>query len=333
MSALIYHNGALGDFLNILPSIDYWKKRDKIEEIVLLGKPRFGNLARSCGLINEIWDIESSRFVSLFCDICSEELRCALKRFKKIVLFTHADSPLVKHAVNAGPDYFYRQDPFPDKPVHISDHHISLFSSGIFSEHNFQLKMPTEVLQKARSTLKSDNSIAICPGSGSRVKNWPFENFKICASELRNSGYSILWVSGPAEEDLCFPVEDIVLKNQDLSLLSALFSMCRGYIGNDSGITHLAAFSGCPVIALFGPSDPKIWSPRGEMVTVLYKPESCSPCHPQKHNHQTCSRLCMIKHEPQTVVSDLLRGQRLKGCTSGIPIPLIQKASNIGCTL
>lgn len=167
--------------------------------------------------------------------------------------------------------------------------------------------MVAEIVQKARSVLKTGNCIAICPGSGSWVKNWPFENFKICASELRNSGYSILWVAGPAEEGLSFPQEDIVFKNPDLSFLSALFSMCRGYIGNDSGITHLAAFSGCPVIALFGPSDPVIWTPRGKRVIVLYKPQTCSPCHPEKHKFQTCSRSCLMRHEPQSVITELLK--------------------------
>jgi heptosyltransferase III len=44
------------------------------------------------------------------------------------------------------------------------------------------------------------------------------------------------------------------------------------YIGNDSGITHLAAAVGIPVIALFGPTSPDIWAPRGPNVTVLREP-------------------------------------------------------------
>ncbi|HET9132402.1 MAG TPA: glycosyltransferase family 9 protein, partial [Terriglobia bacterium] len=44
---------------------------------------------------------------------------------------------------------------------------------------------------------------------------------------------------------------------------------CRVFIGNDSGITHLAAYLGCPTIALFGPTDPRIWAPIGRRVTIL----------------------------------------------------------------
>jgi ADP-heptose:LPS heptosyltransferase len=41
------------------------------------------------------------------------------------------------------------------------------------------------------------------------------------------------------------------------------------YIGNDSGISHLAAAAGAPVVALFGPTDPAVWAPRGPRVRIL----------------------------------------------------------------
>ena len=44
---------------------------------------------------------------------------------------------------------------------------------------------------------------------------------------------------------------------------------CRCYLGNDSGITHLAAMLGVPTVAIFGPTDPKIWRPVGPLVKVI----------------------------------------------------------------
>ena len=44
---------------------------------------------------------------------------------------------------------------------------------------------------------------------------------------------------------------------------------CKCYVGNDSGITHLAAMLGVPTIALFGPSDPTTWHPVGPSVRVI----------------------------------------------------------------
>ena len=71
------------------------------------------------------------------------------------------------------------------------------------------------------------------------------------------------WCAGPEEE-----LADAV-RFENLYDLACWLSSARLYIGNDSGITHLAAASGAPVLALFGPTDPAIWAPRGD-VRVLH---------------------------------------------------------------
>ena len=51
--------------------------------------------------------------------------------------------------------------------------------------------------------------------------------------------------------------------------LACWLQTARLYIGNDSGITHLAAAVGVPVVAIFGPTDPAVWAPRGDRVRVV----------------------------------------------------------------
>ena len=63
------------------------------------------------------------------------------------------------------------------------------------------------------------------------------------------------------------PLEDAV-RIDDLYELACWLARARLYIGNDSGITHLAAAAGTPVLALFGPTDPAVWAPRGPNVRV-----------------------------------------------------------------
>jgi len=46
---------------------------------------------------------------------------------------------------------------------------------------------------------------------------------------------------------------------------------CRLFIGNDSGITHVAAYWGTPTVALFGATDPNVWGPMGRRVSLLHK--------------------------------------------------------------
>jgi ADP-heptose:LPS heptosyltransferase len=63
-----------------------------------------------------------------------------------------------------------------------------------------------------------------------------------------------------------------VARGLSAGALASLLRRCSAYLGNDSGVTHLAALVGVPTVALFGPSDPALWSPLGSRVTVLRSP-------------------------------------------------------------
>lgn len=105
------------------------------------------------------------------------------------------------------------------------------------------------------------DSIVIHPFSGSKRKNWPLDRFRELAVRLP---YPVEWIAGPEEE-----FSD-ALRFENLGVLAAWISGARLYIGNDSGITHLAAAVGQRTLALFGPTAPETWAPRGESVTVLH---------------------------------------------------------------
>jgi len=102
----------------------------------------------------------------------------------------------------------------------------------------------------------------IHPFSGSVRKNWPLENFRALASRLERL-MPVRWCAGQDDP----PLEGAV-RIDDLYELACWLARARLYIGNDSGITHLAAAVGTPVLALFGPTDPEVWAPRGPHVRV-----------------------------------------------------------------
>ncbi|MGI9072035.1 MAG: glycosyltransferase family 9 protein [Bryobacteraceae bacterium] len=105
------------------------------------------------------------------------------------------------------------------------------------------------------------DAIVIHPFSGSSLKNWPLNSYRELAAQLR---LPIEWTAGP-EQELSEAIR--------FTSLAELGSWIRGatlYIGNDSGITHLAAAVGVPTLALFGSSSPPNWAPRGDNVTVLH---------------------------------------------------------------
>jgi heptosyltransferase-3 len=104
---------------------------------------------------------------------------------------------------------------------------------------------------------------AIHPFSGSPRKNWPLDHFRAVAEKLP---CAVKWIAGPEDT-----LPDAV-RYDDLYDLACWLATSRLYIGNDSGITHLAAAAGVPVIAIFLTTDPAVWAPRGPRVIALRDP-------------------------------------------------------------
>jgi len=98
---------------------------------------------------------------------------------------------------------------------------------------------------------------AIHPFASSPQKRWPLEKFREVARLLK---MPVRWCAGPQEH-----LPDAV-RIDDLYELSCWLARAQIYIGNDSGISHLAAAVGTPAIVLFGPTDPSVWAPRGSHV-------------------------------------------------------------------
>jgi len=121
----------------------------------------------------------------------------------------------------------------------------------------------------------------MAPGSGGAAKNWPLSRYYTVARALAwEAGLKVVWLAGPAEapvlpyiQGLAAAQEQVVWANEPLERLAHLLARTQVYLGGDSGITHLAAAAGARrVVALFGPTDPRVWAPWGEQVTVLTPP-------------------------------------------------------------
>jgi ADP-heptose:LPS heptosyltransferase len=118
--------------------------------------------------------------------------------------------------------------------------------------------------------------VAIQPGSGSPSKNWPAERFADVIAELeQRHGLPVLVLGGPADGEVIERLEAAAVRplrlllHQPLVVVAAILRRARAFLGNDSGISHLAGMLGLPTLALFGPTDPALWAPLGPRVRVL----------------------------------------------------------------
>jgi ADP-heptose:LPS heptosyltransferase len=298
MPTLLYHTGALGDFITVLPTIAFWKKSRPGDRLVLLGKSTIGDLALDAGLIDEAWDIDTPRFVPLFRDDFSSSAAELLSVFDAAIVFADDSSPLLANLRRSGIAHLHSQKPFPEgRGAHVIDYHLSLITDlSALSEGEKLPRLAPSEHSCARSIelLPAGAApVALHPGSGSRLKNWPSARYREIGNRLRNRGYAIAWIRGPADSAIDVPPGDLLVDAVTLPLLAAFLFRCKLFIGNDSGVAHLAAAVGCAIAIIFGSSDPIIWSPRGPVVAIVHKNVGCSPCHGQKNIKDHCEVKCL----------------------------------------
>lgn len=118
--------------------------------------------------------------------------------------------------------------------------------------------------------------IAIHPGSGSRDKCWPADSFLALIDQLHDAGHHCRILLGDVElerwpADLIHRLQSAAETVHPATYVDLLreLSHCSAFIGNDSGPGHLAGIIGLPSVILFGPTDPGVWRPLGPRVKTL----------------------------------------------------------------
>ena len=135
----------------------------------------------------------------------------------------------------------------------------------------------------ARHRLRERGFLLMHPGSGARAKNW--EGFGRVAQQWpRRQRAPVVVTLGPAEAEQPPAAIDAATVVDGLSLtqVAALLRRCRLYLGNDSGISHLAGIVGARGVVVFGPTDPTVWAPRSKQLQILHAPDACLRCAPER---------------------------------------------------
>ena len=151
--------------------------------------------------------------------------------------------------------------------------------------------------------------IAFNPGANyGSAKQWPEERYSSLGRKLiAQHGARIVLVGGPGDRDVCDRIHHEIGANTVLDLsgqttipeLAEVLRRCELVVSNDTGAMHVAAAVECPVLAVFGSTDPLLTAPFGEGHTVLREPVDCAPCQ---------LRTCPIDHRCMTriKVADVL---------------------------
>ena len=232
---------AIGDFVLNLPALRAIAGQNPSARFTLVGYPQTLALATPFIDVEAIHSIESPPWSSLFIRPLPDlDFDCAWVWMK--------DALLADRLRESGVGEVFQAAPFPDG-MHAADHLLAT------------ARLPAPDLPDL--WLPGSKRVIVHPGSGSLEKCWPWYE------ELSNRLQDVTMLIGPCESEV--RTRHPRLEGLTLTAVAEEIRRSRVFIGNDSGITHLAAYWGCPTIALFGPTDPGIWGPVGRRVTILRK--------------------------------------------------------------
>jgi heptosyltransferase III len=279
---LVIRGGAIGDFILTLPAIKLLRDRFPQAHIEILGYTHITIVAEKRFYADAIRSIEYGPLATFFARDAAlpAELTEYFGSVDLIVSYLFdPDGIFHNNLKRCGSKMFIAGSP------KLSGHeHAALQLARPLEQIGLHLKnpaariYPTKVDREfAQDVLGNSRKpiIALHPGSGSERKNWPIEQWKKLGEHLFSTDRTVLVVAGEADGERLRLLETAwkdkpvrFAKNLALPHLAALFETSV-FIGHDSGVSHIAAAVGARSILLFGPTDPAVWAPANENVTVL----------------------------------------------------------------
>lgn len=258
---LVVRRGGLGDTLLLLPVLRALRRAHPGAALHFAGVHEFARVLLQHGAVDEVFSSEDLAPWTLAGprgDVARERLR----GYALVV----ADDPLLAALADAGT-------------------RVQLLDLVVREREPFGLQLaqrlglspvwPDDAWFVPPRSVPFAGPVVLAPGSGGRAKCWPKERWLELAPLLAPSGASIEVVVGPVESERddprCWPWPVPVDFLADLTPvgLGERLRAAAAFVGNDSGTTHLAAMLGVPTVAVFGPTDPRVWAPVGDHVQVL----------------------------------------------------------------
>lgn len=291
-TGLLIHGGAIGDFVMSLRIVQAMRQAG-LDQVAVLGRPDIVSAAIPDGGVDEVLDLDRGGFHALF----TADSQLPPAGTKKLSAFAVAVDMLggpgsisCRRLREAGVSTVIGIDPRPrrDWHGHVSDQWLAdLRAAGTAAAPGPPaIRVPDPLLRLARERLQiasktSGRRIAVIhPGSGSVNKCWPLSDFLELARRLAETEFAVVFLVGPVEaerfgQSAMKELAAVAPLVADRPLVEArdLLAAADLFVSNDSGMSHLAAALGTPTLAIFGPTEPRLWSPLGPRVSCLRSTE------------------------------------------------------------
>jgi ADP-heptose:LPS heptosyltransferase len=272
--------GALGDLICAAPALDAIARSNRGSSMELMARAELARLAVGrIARIERAHSIDRREIATLF-GAGGSEAREFFAQFARIESFFAADDvgfrAALAEAARPAPVRFH---PFrPPGAGHVADAYlrsvgaVAAADAVPFRVLDCDLSAAGAALERIGA--RPGRCVLIFPGSGSARKNWPLENFVRLAT-LIGGRTRVIAVLGPAERELASTLRAApvaILRDLDLPVVAGLARIAGAFVGNDSGVSHLAAAAGARGVVLFGPTDPSRWRPLGAIAVLHHEP-------------------------------------------------------------
>ena len=286
-TVVIMHPGGLGDVLLAVPAIRSLQARFPRHQLLLCGQDQASEFLHECRLVDRWMSVQATACTALFGGAAPDDptLKDWLSRCDLAVAWTRDEALTLAAALtHCGAAAVLIQSPFCStlRSVHQSDRFLEIVREPAADLTAIKpLPLPAHLREAGssyfrRCGLPSDRALVLIhPGSGSRHKCVKPQVLASVVRQLQEQGLLPLILEGPADQESVanllshMPFKPFVLRGLSVCLLAGLLSRVELYVGHDSGVTHLSALLGIPSVALFGPTNPERWAPRGSQVRVV----------------------------------------------------------------
>jgi heptosyltransferase-2 len=278
----VIRGGAIGDFILTLPVLTALKQQFPQVHLEVLGYSHIAGLAAAGHLVDGVQSIEARALAGFFAPQgpLDPTLAAYFSTFGLIVSYLYDPENVFRDNIARCSKAQFL--PGPHRPPEDGIQHAThLFLRPLERLAIFDADPVPQLALPPGESLPAGDWLAIHPGSGSETKNWPESKWaQLLRLLTTQTSLRILLVGGEVEVDRLARLKSVcpadrVKSAQCLPLveLGPLLAQCRGFVGHDSGITHLAAALGSTGLALWGPSNPEVWRPLSPRFKVLARPE------------------------------------------------------------
>lgn len=276
-TALILFPGAIGDLLCCWPALDALRAAG--HALTLAARPDAAAVLPSAGL--RIESIDRREVADLFASgPLAPATTAFFGQFARVDSFTGAAESAFAARLTMAAGHAVSVHPF--RGMTPGEHAVAYYARCLAVAPRLRpLPLPDEATAWAAALWPKlglgTRALAIHPGSGSAAKNW--EGMAALADAWRRDGGRVVALLGPAERERGTAIPaDAVVAGEPLARVAAAARRAHRYLGNDSGISHLAGMVGADALVLFADSDPVTWAPPGPRVRVLRGLATCDRC-------------------------------------------------------